>query len=167
MRKALNVIKQVHKDYSQQSGRSYGNGLVEAYKLDDAKIATVCLGSTAGTVKTRVDELRENGIKAGLLRIRAFRPLPVQDIVNNLSGKMVIAVLDRACSFGGNGGPLFHEVRHAMYDVPNKPQILNYIYGLGGRDTPPQLIDNIYQSMNEIEKTGQIEKNITFIGLRE
>jgi pyruvate ferredoxin oxidoreductase alpha subunit len=163
----LTVIKQVHKDYSQLSGRSYGNGLVEGYKLDDAEIAIVCLGSTAGTIKTRVDELRENGIKAGLLRIRTFRPLPVQDIVNNLSGKKVITVMDRACSFGGNGGPLFHEVRHAMYDVPNKPEILNYIYGLGGRDTPPQLIDDIYQSMNKISKTGQIEKRVKFIGLRE
>jgi pyruvate ferredoxin oxidoreductase alpha subunit len=167
MRKALTVIKQVHKDYSQLSGRSYGNGLVEGYKLDDAEIAIVCLGSTAGTIKTRVDELRENGIKAGLLRIRTFRPLPVQDIVNYLSGKKVITVMDRACSFGGNGGPLFHEVRHAMYDVPNKPEILNYIYGLGGRDTPPQLIDDIYQSMNKISKTGQIEKRVKFIGLRE
>jgi pyruvate ferredoxin oxidoreductase alpha subunit len=167
MRKALNVIKQVHKEYSQQSGRIYGNGLVEAYKLDDAEIATVCIGSTAGTVKTRVDELRKNGIKAGVLRIRAFRPLPVQDIVSNLSGKKVIAVMDRACSFGGDGGPLFHEVRHAMYDTPNKPQILNYIYGLGGRDTSPQLIDSIYQDMSNVTKTGQIESKIKFIGLRE
>jgi pyruvate ferredoxin oxidoreductase alpha subunit len=167
MRKALNIIKKVHKDYSEQSGRSYGNGLVESYMLDDAEIATVCIGSTAGTVKTRVDKLRENGIKAGLLRIRTFRPLPVQEIVENLSGKKVVAVMDRACSFGGDGGPLFHEVRHAMYDVPNKPQILNYIYGLGGRDTPPQLIDRIYETMDKVAKTGQIEKRITFIGLRE
>lgn len=167
MRKALSVIKKVHKDYSQQSGRSYGNGLVEGYMLDDAEIATVCIGSTAGTVKTRVDKLRENGIKAGLLRIRTFRPLPVQDIVNNLSGKKVVAVMDRACSFGGNGGPLFHEVRHAMYDDQNKPKILNYIYGLGGRDTPPQLIDSIYHSLDKVAKTGQIENKVTFIGLRE
>jgi pyruvate ferredoxin oxidoreductase alpha subunit len=167
MRKALDVIKQVHDEYAKQSGRSYGNGLVEAYRLDDAEIAAVCIGSTAGTVKTVVDELRENGIKAGLLRIRTFRPLPVKDIVSNLSGKKAVAVMDRACSFGGNGGPLFHEIRHAVYDLPDRPKLVNYIYGLGGRDTPPYLIDGIYKELQKIEETGEIEKTVQFIGLRE
>ena len=167
MRKALDVIKQVHDEYAKQSGRSYGNGLVEAYRLDDAEIATICIGSTAGTVKTVVDELRENGIKAGLLRIRAFRPLPVKDIVSNLSGKKAVAVMDRACSFGGNGGPLFHEIRHAVYDLPDRPKLVNYIYGLGGRDTPPYMIDGIYKELQKIAETGEIEKTVQFIGLRE
>jgi len=167
MRKALDVIKQVHDDYAKQSGRSYGNGLVEAYRLDDAEIAAVCIGSTAGTVKTVVDELRENGIKAGLLRIRAFRPLPVKDIISNLSGKKAVAVMDRACSFGGNGGPLFHEIRHSVYDVPDRPHLVNYIYGLGGRDTPPYMIKGIYRELQKIAETGQVEKTVQFIGLRE
>jgi len=167
MRKALDVIKQVHDDYAKQSGRSYGNGLVEAYRLDDAEIATICIGSTAGTVKTVVDELRENGIKAGLLRIRAFRPLPVKDIIINLSGKKAVAVMDRACSFGGNGGPMFHEIRHSVYDVPDRPRLVNYIYGLGGRDTPPYMIDSIYKELQKIAETGQVENTVQFIGLRE
>lgn len=167
MRKALDVIKQVHDDYTKQSGRGYGNGLVEAYRLDDAEIATVCIGSTAGTVKTVVDELRENGIKAGLLRIRTFRPLPVKDITSNLKGKKAVAVMDRACSFGGNGGPLFHEIRHAVYDLPDRPKLVNYIYGLGGRDTPPYMIDGIYTELQKIAKTGQTEKTVQFVGVRE
>ncbi len=167
MRRALEVIKQVHDEYAKQSGRNYGNGLVEPYRLDDAEIATVCIGSTAGTVKTVVDELRENGIKAGLLRMRAFRPLPVQDIIRCLSGKKAVAVMDRACSFGGNGGPLFHEIRHALYDLPNKPPLVNYIYGLGGRDTSPYMIDSIYRDLQKITETGQIKDQIQFIGLRE
>jgi pyruvate ferredoxin oxidoreductase alpha subunit len=167
MRKAVNVIKRVHDEYAQLSGRNYGNGLVEAYRLDDAEIATVCIGSTAGTVKTRVDALREKGIKAGLLRMRAFRPLPVEDIVKNLSGKKAVAVMDRACSFGGNGGPLCHEIRHAMYDAPDRPQLVNYIYGLGGRDTPPHLIDKIFSDIQKVAQTGLIEKKVQFIGLRE
>jgi pyruvate ferredoxin oxidoreductase alpha subunit len=167
MRKAIDVIKRVHDEYAQQTGRSYGNGLVEEYRLHDAEIAAVCIGSTAGTVKTRVDVLRENGIKAGLLRMRAFRPLPVKDIISNLSGKKAVAVMDRACSFGGDGGPLFHEIRHAMYDLPDRPHIINYIYGLGGRDTPPQLIDSIYQDTQKVAETGQIENKVQFIGLRE
>jgi pyruvate ferredoxin oxidoreductase alpha subunit len=167
MRKALKVIKQVHDDYAEESGRSYGNGLVEPYRLDDAEIATVCIGSTSGTIKTIADELRENGIKAGLLRIRAFRPLPVQDITNCLTGKKAVAVMDRACSFGGMGGPLFHEIRHALYDHPNKPPLTNYIYGLGGRDTAPYMIDGIYRDLQKIAETGQIKNQIQFIGLRE
>jgi pyruvate ferredoxin oxidoreductase alpha subunit len=167
MRKALDVIKQVHDDYAEQSGRSYGNGLVEAYKLEDAEIAAVCMGSTAGTIKTVVDELRANGIKAGLLRIRAFRPLPVEDIINNLSGKKAVAVMDRACSFGGNGGPLFHEIRHAIYDLPDKPKLVNRIFGLGGRDIPPYMIDGIYKELQKIAETGEMERMVQFIGLRE
>ena len=167
MRRALEVIKQVHDEYAEQSGRSYGNGLVEPYRLDDAEIATVCIGSTTGTVKTVVDELRDNGVKAGLLKMRAFRPLPVQDIISCLKGKKAVAVMDRACSFGGNGGPLFHEIRHALYDLPNKPPLANYIYGLGGRDTSPYMIDGIYRDLQKITETGQIKEGVQFIGLRE
>ncbi len=167
MRRALEVIKKVHDEYAEESGRSYGNGLVEPYRLDDAETATVCIGSTAGTIKTIVDELRENGIKAGLLKIRAFRPLPVQDIIRCLSGKKAVAVMDRANSFGGNGGPLFHEIRHSLYDMPDKPPLVNYIYGLGGRDTAPYMIDGVYRDLQKIAETGQIKDRIQFIGLRE
>jgi len=167
MRKALDVIKKVHDEYAELSGRSYGNGLVEAYRLEDAEIAAVCMGSTAGTVKTVVDELRANGIKAGLLRIRAFRPLPVKDIINNLSGKKAVTVMDRACSFGGDGGPLFHEIRHAVYDLPDRPKLVNYIYGLGGRDIQPYMIEGIYKELQKTIETGEIEKTVQFIGLRE
>jgi pyruvate ferredoxin oxidoreductase alpha subunit len=167
MKRALELIKQVHDEYAEKSGRSYGNGLVEPYRLDDAEIATVCIGSTAGTIKTIVDELRDNGIKAGLLRMRAFRPLPVEDIISCLSGKKAVAVMDRACSFGGNGGPMFHEIRHALYDVAEKPPLVNYIYGLGGRDTSPYMIDGIYRDLQKIAETGQTEKRVQFIGLRE
>jgi pyruvate ferredoxin oxidoreductase alpha subunit len=167
MRRAIKVIKQVHDEYAEQSGRSYGNGLVEPYRLDDAEIAAICIGSTAGTVKTTADELRENGIKAGLLKIRVFRPLPTQDIINCLSGKKAVAVMDRACSFGGNGGPMFHEIRHLLYDLPNKPPLVNYIYGLGGRDTPPYMIDSIYRDLQKIAETGQTKDKVQFIGLRE
>jgi pyruvate ferredoxin oxidoreductase alpha subunit len=167
MRNALKIIEKVHEDYAKLSGRSYGNGLVESYRLNDAEIAIVCIGSTAGTIKTVVDKLRENGIKAGLLRIRSFRPLPVKDIATNLTGKKAVAVMDRACSFGGNGGPLFHEIRHSVYDLPDRPKLVNYIYGLGGRDTQPQMINEIYTELLKIVNTGQIENLIQFTGLRE
>ena len=167
MKKAYEVIRQVHEEYAELSGRRYGNGLVEPYRLEDAEIAVVCIGSTAGTVKTVVDELRGKGVKAGLLRIRVFRPLPVQDIIQWLSDKKAVGVMDRACSFGGNGGPLFHEIRHALYDLPNRPPVTNYIYGLGGRDTSPHLIHKVYQDLQRIAETAQVEQFVNFIGLRE
>ena len=167
MRKALKIIMKVHDEYAKLSGREYGNGLVEAYRLEDAEIVTVCLGSTAGTVKTVVDKLREKGIKAGLLRIRVFRPLPVEEIIKNLTGKKAVAVMDRACSFGGNGGPLFHEIRHAIYDLSDRPKLVNYIYGLGGRDMQPHMINNIYEDLQKIIETGELKNIVQFIGLRE
>ena len=75
--------------------------------------------------------------------------------------------MDRACSFGGDGGPMFHEIRHTLYDVPNRPQLVNYVYGLGGRDTQPNLIEGIYRDLQKIAETGKIEKTTQFIGLRE
>lgn len=167
MKNALDVIRIVHDEYARLSGRSYGNGLVEPYRLEDAEIAVVCLGSTAGTVKTVVDELREEGVKAGLLRIRAFRPLPVSDIRENLRKVKVVAVMDRCMSFGGFGGPVFHEVRHVLYDLDERPVVVNYIYGLGGRDTGPTLIRRVYDDMQAILGEKRVEQPVRYLGLRE
>ncbi|MDH5482918.1 MAG: pyruvate ferredoxin oxidoreductase [Candidatus Bathyarchaeota archaeon] len=167
MRNALKVIQQVHQEYAQISGRSYGNGLLEPYCLEDAEIAIACLGSTAGTVKTVVDELRADGVKAGLLRIRAFRPLPVEGISKAFKNVEAVAVMDKAMSFGGNGGPVYQEVRHVLYDSDRHPYVINYIYGLGGRDTSPNQIRKIYEDMQKILETERVENPIQYVGLRE
>jgi pyruvate ferredoxin oxidoreductase alpha subunit len=167
MRKAPEIIKKVHEEYAEISGRRYGNGLVEAYRLEDAELVTICLGSTAGTVKTVVDRLREEGVKAGLLRIRVFRPLPVQDLIKSLENTKVVAVMDRSCSFGGYGGPVFHEVRHVLYNSNIHPPVVNYIYGLGGRDMSQRLVQKIYLDLTKILEIGRIEHTVQFIGLRE
>ncbi len=167
MKNALKIIQQVHDEYGQLSGRQYGNGLVEKYKLDDAEIVIACVGSTAGTVKTVIEELRAEGIKAGLLRIRTFRPFPAEEIAKALGKAKAVAVMDRSMSFGGNGGAVFHETRHALYDVPNHPYLVNYIYGLGGRDTSPSQIRKVYEDLQKIAQTGKVEEKIRYIGLRE
>ncbi|MCW4054164.1 MAG: pyruvate ferredoxin oxidoreductase [Candidatus Bathyarchaeota archaeon] len=166
MTNALAVIQQVNGQYAKTSGRSYGNGLIEAYRLEDAEVAAICLGSTAGTIKTVVDELRQEGIKAGLLRLRTFRPLPVEAIRSALINVKAVAVMDKSMSFGGNGGPVFHEVRHLLYDVASRPYVLNYIYGLGGRDTSPVELRSIYENLQDIVQTGRVEKPIQYLGLR-
>jgi len=166
MKNALKIIQQVNVEYAKLSGRKYGNGLLDAYRLDDAEIAIICLGSTAGTVKAVVDELREEGIKAGLLRIRTFRPLPVQEIREALGKVKALAVMDRCISFGGNGGPVFHEIRHVLYDLPMRPNVVNYIYGLGGRDTSPRQIREIYSDLQKIVKTKRVGELVNYVGLR-
>ncbi len=167
MKNALDVIRDVNGSYAAISGRSYGNGLVEAYKLDDAELAVVCVGSTAGTLKVIVDELREKGMKVGLLRLRTFRPLPVEDLRKHLSNKKAVAVMDKSMSFGGFGGAVFHEVRHALYDGDKHPLVMNYIYGLGGRDSSPHELQKIFNDLAKAAKTRQIGKSINYFGLRE
>lgn len=167
MKNALEVIQQIHAEYAQLTGRNYGDGLLEKYKTEDAEIVIVCLGSTAGTVKTVVDELRNSDVKAGLLRIRTYRPFPVKELVEGLRNAKAVAVMDRSMSFGGNGGAVFHEVRHGLYDSTSHPYIVNYIYGLGGRDTSPTQIRKIFEDLQKMLQTKQIGDLVTYVGLRE
>ena len=167
MKNALKRIQEVNSEYAELSGRNYGNGLTDNYKLEDAEIAVVCVGSTCGTLRVVVDELRQEGIKAGLLRLRTFRPLPVEDLRKALAPTMAIAVMDKSMSFGGLGGAVFCEIRHALYDEKQHPPIVNYIYGLGGRDTSPRELRGVFEELMDIAKTGHEEKQVNYLGLRE
>jgi pyruvate ferredoxin oxidoreductase alpha subunit len=167
MKNAMNVIQQIHDECAQLTGRAYGDGLLEQYKLGDAEIAVICVGSTAGTAKAVIDELRNSGVKAGLLRIRTYRPFPAEAIVKALGKAKAVAVMDRSMSFGGRGGAVFHEVRHALYDSATRPYVVNYIYGLGGRDTSPTQIKKIFDDLQKILQTKHVEDLVHYIGLRE
>lgn len=167
MKNAMNVIQQIHDECAQLTGRAYGDGLLEQYKLGDAEIAVICVGSTAGTAKAVIDELRNSGVKAGLLRIRTYRPFPAEAIVKALRKAKAVAVMDRSMSFGGRGGAVFHEVRHALYDSATRPYVVNYIYGLGGRDTSPTQIKKIFDDLQKILQTKHVEDLVHYIGLRE
>jgi pyruvate ferredoxin oxidoreductase alpha subunit len=167
MKNAFKIIQMIHNEYAQLTGRSYGDGLLESYKLDDADVAVICLGSTAGTVKAVVDDLREKGVKAGLLRIRTFRPFPAEAIVKALAKVEAVAVMDKSMSFGGVGGALFHEVRHALYDSTNRPSVVDYIYGLGGRDTSPTHIRQVFEDLQKTLQTKRVEPLVRYLGLRE
>jgi pyruvate ferredoxin oxidoreductase alpha subunit len=167
MKNAFKVIQQVHEEYAQLSGRRYGDGLLDQYMLEDAETVIVCLGSTAGTVKTVIEELRAEGIKAGLLRIRAFRPFPVEGIAKALGKAKAVAVMDRSMSFGGNGGAVYLEVRNALYDAQAHPYVTNYIYGLGGRDTSPRQIRRIFEDLQKTVQTRRVDEPIKYVGLRE
>jgi len=165
MEKAKPVIEEVGRAYGEISGRTYG--LVHPYKLEDADIAIVGLGSTMGTAKTAVDILRGDGVKAGLLRIRSFRPFPREKILESLSHVRAIGVLDRAMSFGAYGGPLFMEMRSLFYDADAKPLMSNYIYGLGGRDMPVSLLVDTLRDVARNAERGRVEEPIRYMGVRE
>jgi pyruvate ferredoxin oxidoreductase alpha subunit len=167
MRNALKKIQEVNAEYAKYSGRSHGDGLVDAYKLDDAEVAVVVVGSTAGTLKFIVDQLRQEGVKAGVLRLRTFRPFPIEQLRSALKNVKTFAVMDKAMSFGGFGGAVFSEVRNAFYDSKAHPTIVNYIFGLGGRDTNPRDLRKIYDDLLQINKTGNAETTVRFLGLRE
>ena len=167
MKNALKRIKEVHSEYAKISGRSYGNGLIDPYFTDDADIIVISVGSTSGTLKVIVDELRSEGIKAGLLRLRTFRPLPVEELQNALKNAKAVAVMDKSISFGGFGGAVFHEVRHTLYDIHPNPLIVNFIYGLGGRDYSPHELRKVFEYLMSIVKTGNADTKVHYLGLRE
>ncbi len=165
MRNAKQVILDVAKDFEKMTGRKYG--LFEEYKLDDAEIAIVCMNSTAGTTKFVVDKLRAQGIKAGLLKVRVFRPFPVDEIANALSHLKAIAVLDKADSLNAAGGALFEDVTSAMYVNNIHVPAVNYVYGIGGRDTKADDIESVYNDLSEIVKTEKIDNPYRYLGLRK
>lgn len=164
MKNASGVILDVAKKFAEISGREYG--FFEAYKMDDAEIATVVLGSTAGTVKSVVDQLRAEGVKAGMLKLRTFRPFPAEEVANALGGMKAVAVMDRSDSFSAMGGPVFSELRSALYGKTDIP-IVDYVYGLGGRDVPGTDVELVYRDLEEIAKTGKINELVNYLGVRE
>ena len=165
MRNAKKVIAQVSKEFEELTGRKYS--FFEEYKLDDAEIAIVCMNSTAGTTKFVVDQLRNKGIKAGLLKIRMFRPFPTEEIAKALSHLKAVAVLDKADSLNGAGGALFEDVTSAMF--VNKVQVptVNYIYGIGGRDTTSKDIESVYTDLTEIANNGETNDFYRYLGVRK
>ena len=153
MDRAFKVIQDVADEYAELTGRHYG--LLDPYRLDDAEIAIVVVGSTAGTTRMVVDKLRARGVKAGMVRVRVFRPFPAAAFAKALEHVKVVGVMDRADSFGAQGGPVFLEIRAALYDSDPRPQVLPFIYGLGGRDIFP---DNIEQAFAVLEEAAQSGK---------
>ena len=166
MRNAKKVILEVADKFEKMTGRKYG--LFEEYQLEDAEIAIVCMNSTAGTTKAVVDKLRENGVKAGLLKIRVFRPFPVEEVAKALKNVKAIAILDKADSLNGAGGALYEDVTSAMYTENVHVPAVNYIYGIGGRDTTTNDIEKVFEDLQEIVKDEKNAKDhYRYLGLRK
>jgi pyruvate ferredoxin oxidoreductase alpha subunit len=166
MQRAFRVITEVGEEYAELTGRHYG--LIDPYRLDDAEIAVVVVGSTAGTTRMIVDKLRAKGVKAGMVRMRVFRPFPYEAYASALQHVKVVGVLDRADSFGAQGGPVFLEIRCALYDNDPRPQVLPFIYGLGGRDVFPADIEQAFAVLEDAAShAGRASTQRRYLNLRE
>ena len=167
MRNAKKVIAEISEEFEKMTGRKYS--FFEEYKMDDAEYVVVCMNSTAGTAKFTVDKLRAEGIKAGLLKVRMFRPFPVDEIANALSKPSIksIAVLDKSESLNGAGGALFEDITSAMYVNKKSVPIVDYVYGIGGRDTTSDQIESVFADLQKINKDDKVENPYRYIGLRK
>ncbi len=165
MSRVAPVIEEVGEEFGRVSGRKYG--LFEAHRLEDAEVAVVAINSAAGTARAVADSLRAKGIRAGVLKIRVFRPWPWRQIAEALGGTKAVAVLDRADGLSSVGGPLFPEIRSALYDWRERPLVVDYIYGLGGRDIGPEDIEHVFNDLLHIKDEGSVAEPVTYLGVRE
>ena len=156
-------IKAVFDEYSALTGREYD--FIEEYRTDDAEIMLVALGSSAGTAKVVIDAYREQGVKVGLVKIRVFRPFPNERLAKVLGKAKVVGVMDKSASFGGFGGPVFNEIRSALYGVADAPKIHDWLYGLGGRDTDLVQIEGLIDQLVAIAG-GQAADTVNMMGVR-
>lgn len=165
---ALPIIKQVGEEFGQRFGRRYG--ILDDYKMDDAEMAIVVLSSTAGTARTVVRELRQKGVKIGLLKPRVFRPFPYREFAEALQNVQAVGVMDRSTTFGciDGAGPLFLELCAALFVARNhNTRVVNYIFGLGGRDATPDQIERVASDLQRIVATGETDPVVRYAGLRE
>ena len=161
MEAAKAKIQEVSDEFAKMFGRDY-HGLVEEYRCDDAEVALVETGSSAGTTRIIVDELREEGKKVGMIKIRSFRPFPKEYFHSVIDKFQAVGVIDRSISFGAEG-TIFQEVKGAMYG--SKAKLGNYIVGLGGRDVSRDLIKEMFDKLFNMVNGGE-EEEVQFLGLR-
>jgi len=161
MDQAAEVFEDVEEEFEQVFGRRYGS--IETVGCEDAEIILVTTGSATSTSRLVVENLREQGEKVGLLKLKRFRPFPTEAIREALAGARKAAILDRNFCFGV-GGIFSQEIRAALCGLEDAPVIFNFIAGLGGRDIPPDLIEEIYATTKT--NAAPAEKSI-WVGLNE
>ena len=162
MSNAIKVIADISKEFRDLTGRYYD--FFEKYEMDDADYVIVCMNSTAGTVKDTVDKLRASGIKAGLLKIRVFRPFPGEMIVDALKNAKAVAVLDKVAFLSNTAGPLYEDIVSAMFHNDVRLNVINYSYGIGGRDVTEELIMSVYK---DLENLKDMSEPYRYLGLKE
>ncbi len=165
IRRAAERIRETNRDYEEVAGRRYG--ILDLFGMEDAEAAVVCLGSTAGTARDVARALRGEGRRVGVIKPWVYRPFPAREIVEAAGSLKALAVLDRACSFGAPYGPLGSDVASALKQHRRDLPVLNYVYGLGGRDIRPSEIRSVFDETLRAAETGVVEEPLRFLGVRE
>ena len=165
MKRAKQVILDVADDFEKTFGRHYG--FFEAYRMEDAEIAMVIMGSSAGTAKAAVDGLRNRGIKAGIIKVRVFRPFPGEELAKALESCKAVAVMDKSEGFSSCGGPLFAETASACINLEKHPKMIDIVFGLGGRDFTVQAADSVFERLLGIADGGETGPVYSHLGQRE
>jgi pyruvate ferredoxin oxidoreductase alpha subunit len=169
MRRTSDVIKEAYDEFKQLFGRGDPSPFIEEYMTEDAEIVLVGMGTLAMPVRVAVRRMREQGIKVGFVRVKFFRPFATEEVQEALGSCKAVAVLDRDYSFGSPsfGGVLFNEVRSALYPLENRPHVVNFIAGLGGREVRVRDVEEMVEITQKAIDTGKIEKECNWIGVRE
>lgn len=157
------TIIKIWKEWKELFGREYNP--VEKYKTEGAETLILTMGSMGETASIAVDELRKEGVPAGLIKLRLWRPFPFEELKEAVKGAKRLIVTDRAVSFGGPGGPVASEIRSAFYNDKDRPNIFSYIIGLGGRDVRVEDFKDMILKSMKMKK--QDPDNIVLYGVRE
>lgn len=163
MRRAADVLEETDRAFEKAFGRFYG-GAFETYRLEDADVALMTIGTVTSTAREMVDRLREKGEKVGMIKLRAFRPFPSERLKEATAHLKALGVYDRAVSYGV-GGPSYIEVRNALYDSANIP-ILGFLAGLGGRDVTREDVALMFKKTAAAIGKGRRAGGVTWIGTR-
>ncbi len=164
MIRSKEVIREVAARFREKFGRGFD--FFEEYKTDDADYIMLIMGSAAGCAKEAADELREAGIKAGVLKLRVFRPFPAEEIAKALASCKAVAIMDRCESYNGHGGPLASEVKAALFENKVMIDAVSYVYGLAGRDFTVGSAKTIFEEIKDAAESGKKVKQNTYVGLR-
>lgn len=164
MERSKEVILEVAKKYKEKFGRGFG--FFEEYRTEDADYIMLIMGSAAGTAKQAVDILRDKGMKAGVLKLRVFRPFPATEIAQAVKNCKALAIMDRVESYNGNGGPLASEVRAGLYEAKVLIDTVCYTYGLAGRDFTVENVEEIFNELSDVVNNGKKVTQHRYINLR-
>lgn len=161
------IILDVGREFKETFGGEECYEYFEAYKMDDAELGVISLGSTAAAARLVVDELRSQGVAAGSVKLRVFRPFPYEELAKIIAPLKGCAVLDRSIAYGGDGGPVHIEVRSALYGHHPVPVMTNYIYGLGGKPIEPEHIMTAFDDLKEAVVQGRPRRRVGYLNLKE
>jgi pyruvate/2-oxoacid:ferredoxin oxidoreductase alpha subunit len=164
MENAKRVIEEVDQEFGERFGRAYG-GLLQPYRMEDAEVAILAMGSNCGLARMAVDDFRKEGIALGSIKLRVFRPFPEEELRTMTKHLKLLIVLDRDASIG-MGGIVHSEVAGSLYSMKSRPALVNYIVGLGGRVLTLDQLKALTKEAITCTKEDRLEPSVRWVGVR-